>query len=528
MARQFDAIVIGGGHNGLTAACYLGKAKLKTLVLERRHIVGGACVSEEFHPGYRDSVAALTLGLLRPEVIRDLELKRHGLRFAAYRGSFKLFTDGTILSLTGDETHDRAAIGRYSNRDYDAMTEFHARLRRVSDIVRQLFLKAPLDLKGGLGQILPALQVGSGLRKLDLEDRQFLVQLFTSSACDIVNRYFESDVVRQMYASQALSGNFGSLRAPGSATPMFMNALGELDGKQHKWGIAVGGMGSITQAMSRRAEELGVEIRTSAAVEKIIVTNGVATAVRLESGEEFSARAILANTDPKRTFLKFVGREHLDEDFARDIENIRMGTASLRMNLALAGKPEIAGLDPDQSEMAMGSSISVVPTIASIENSYAQAMNGEPTDDPYIAIQFTSGIDPSLAPPGHHVMGMLCKYYPYDLSGGRSWDDIKEKTADSIVDLLARYFPNIKDLIVGRQVLTPLDLERTFGMTQGDIFHGAHQPHQLFSMRPHPKASQYSTPVKGLYLCGSGSHPGGGVTGGPGHNAAHRVIKDLR
>ncbi|HVY99734.1 MAG TPA: NAD(P)/FAD-dependent oxidoreductase [Dongiaceae bacterium] len=528
MASQYDAIVVGGGHNGLTAACYLGKAGLKTLVLERRHVVGGAAVSEEFHPGYRNSVASYSPGMLRSEVIRDLELKRHGLRFIPYRGSLDLFTDGRVMMFTGDDAHDQAMVGRYSNRDYDAIKAFRARLMRVSDIVRQQFLKAPLDLKGGLDQLLPALKVGNGLRKLDVDDRQFLLQLFTSSAYEIVQRHFESDIVRQSFAVHALAGNFASLRAPGSATPMLIDALGELDGKRHEWGIAVGGMGSITQAMRRRAEELGVEIRTSAPVGKIVVKDGVAGSVRLETGEEFSGRAILANTDPKRTFLKFVGREHLDEGFARDIENIRMGTSSLRMNLALAGTPEIAGLSAKEAEIGLASGITILPTIASVERNYMRALDGEATDDPFIAIQVASALDDSLAPPGHHVMSLLCKYYPYELAGGVKWDDIKERVADGIVDVVAKYFPNIKQLVVGRQVLTPLDLERMFGMTQADIFHGAHQPHQLFSMRPHPKASQYRTPIKGLYLCGSGAHPGGGVTGGPGHNAAQAVIKDLR
>lgn len=528
MATRYDAIIVGGGHNGLTAACYLGKAKLKTLVLERRPVVGGAAVSEEFYPGYRNSVASYSPGMLRSEIIRDLELKRHGLRFVPYRGTLDLFTDGRVMLFTGDDAHDQAMVGRHSNHDYQAMKAFRTRMMRVSDIVRQQFLAAPLDLKGGLSQLMPALKAGNGMRKLDVDDRQFLVQLFTSSAYEIVHRHFESDIVRQSYAVHALAGNFASLRAPGSATPMLIDALGELDGKRHEWGIAVGGMGSITQAMRRRAEELGVEIMTSAPVEKIVVRNGEAISVRLENGEEFSGRAILANTDPKRTFLKFVGREHLNEDFARDIENIRMGTSSLRMNLALAGKPEIAGLTDDEAEIGLASGITILPTISSVERNYMRALDGELTDDPFIAIQVASALDDSLAPRGHHVMSLLCKYYPYELAGGRKWDDIKEQTADAIIETIARYFPNIKGLIVGRQVLTPLDLERVFGMTQGDIFHGAHQPHQLFSMRPHPKASQYGTPIKGLYLCGSGAHPGGGVTGGPGHNAARRVIKDLR
>lgn len=525
---KYDAIVIGGGHNGLTAACYLGEAGFKTLVLERRHIVGGAAVSEEFHPGYRNSIASYSPGMLRSEVIRDLHLKRHGLRFIPYRGSVDLMSDGRTLLLTGDAAHDQAEIGRYSNRDYAGIKKFQNLLLKAGDVVREQFLTAPLDLAGGVGQIIPALKLGGSMRRLSLEERQLLIQMFVSSAYEIVNRYFESDIVRQSYAVHALAGNFTSLRAPGSAAPMFMDALGEFDGKRHQWGIAVGGMGSITQAMQRRAEELGVEVRLSAPVSRITIRNGVAEGVELESGEKLTSRVVLANTDPKRTFLKFVGIEHLDEDFARDIENIKMGTSALRMNLALKGKPEFARLSGKDTEIGLQSGITVLPTIESVEDAYHMALKGECTADPYLAIQVPSSLDDSLAPPGHHVMSLACKYYPYDLSGERKWDDIKDSVADSIIDIVEFHFPNIRSLIVGRQVLSPLDLERTFGMTRGDIFHGAHQPHQLFSMRPHPKAAQYRTPVKALYLCGSGAHPGGGVTGGPGHNAANRVIKDLK
>ncbi|HVY99733.1 MAG TPA: NAD(P)/FAD-dependent oxidoreductase [Dongiaceae bacterium] len=525
---KYDAIVVGGGHNGLTAACYLAEAGFKTLVLERRHIVGGAAASEEFHPGYRNSIASYSPGMLRSEVIRDLHLKRLGLSFIPYHGSLDLMSDGRTLLLTGDERHDQAEFGRYSNSDYEATKKFRNILLRVGDVVREQFLTEPLDLGGGIGQLVPALKLGGRLRQLSLDERQFLIQMFTSSAYEIVHRHFESDIVRQSYAVHALAGNFVSLRAPGSAAPMFIDALGEFDGKRHQWGIAVGGMGSITQAMQRRAEELGVDVRLSAPVSRIIVRNRVAEGVELESGEKFQSRVVLANTDPKRTFLKFVGAEHLDENFARDIENIKMGTGALRMNLALRGTPEFARLSGRDAEIGLRSGITVLPTIESVEDAYHMALKGECTADPYLAIQIPSSLDNTLAPPGHHVMSLACKYYPYDLSGGRKWADIKEAVADSIVDIVAFHFPNIKDLIVGRQVLTPFDLEQVLGLTRGDIFHGAHQPHQLFSMRPHPKAAQYRTPIKALYLCGSGSHPGGGVTGGPGHNAAHRVIKDLK
>jgi phytoene dehydrogenase-like protein len=310
--------------------------------------------------------------------------------------------------------------------------------------------------------------------------------------------------------------------------PFFMNVLGELDGVRNKWGVAKGGMGSVSQAMAAAARAQGVEIRTSAPIAKVLIKAGRAEGVRLESGEEIRARVVLANTDPKRTFLQLVGREHLDSDFASDIERFRMGTASLRMNLALSEAPEFAALSGDEAEIARGSIIHMLPDIKTVERNYELARDGEMSEEPYVTIQIASALDDSLAPPGHHVMALLCKYYPYQLSGGRNWDDVRDQVADRIIAAAERHFPNLRRSIVGRQVLSPLDLERVFGLTEGDVFQGRHELDQIFSLRPHPKSARYRTPIGGLYLCGAGAHPGGGVTGAPGHNAAKRVIKDLR
>jgi phytoene dehydrogenase-like protein len=526
-ALQYDAIVIGGGHNGLTAAAYLGKGGLRTLVLERRAVVGGAAVTEEFHPGYRNSIASYVLSLLRPEIIRDLELKRHGLSLIPFRGALDILGDGRTLLFTGEEMHDRVQVARFSNRDYEAMAALRERLQRVGEVVRDQLLREPPDLGGGLDAILPMLRLGGGLRRLAPEDRHFLVQMFTLSANDLMERWFESEAIRQVYAVHCVSSNFASLDAPGSAIPFFINVLGEFEGRRGRWGLARGGMGAVTQAIASAAREHGVEIRTAAPVARILMREGRAEGVRLESGEELRARAVLANTDPKRTFLTLVGREHLGPEFADGIAHLRMGHASLRLNLALNAAPAFAALDGAEAELARGSSITLLPDRATVERNYCLAREGRIPDDPYVAIVIPSALDDSLAPPGHHVMSLLCKYYPYHLADGQHWDALRDPVADRILAGIVRHIPNLPQITVGRQVLTPLDLERVFGLTEGDIFHGRHDLDQLFSLRPHPKAARYRTPIAGLYLCGSGSHPGGGVSGAPGYNAAQRVLKDL-
>jgi phytoene dehydrogenase-like protein len=527
MPGTYDSIVIGGGHNGLTAAAYLGKAGLRTLVLERRAEIGGAAVTEEFHPDYRNSIASYVLSLLRPEIIRDLDLRRHGLSLIPFRGALDILGDGRTLLFTGDEMHDRAQVARFSNRDYDAMGALRAQLQRAGEVVRDQLLREPPEIGGGLDAILPMLRLGNGLRGLSAEDRHFLIQMFTLSANDLMERWFESEALRQVYAVHCVSSNFASLDAPGSAIPFFINVLGEFEGRRGRWGLAKGGMGAVTQAIAAAAREHGVEIRTSAPVARILVRNGRAEGVRLESGDEFRARAVLANTDPKRTFLMLVGREHLDPAFADDIAHLRMGHASLRMNLALNGRPEFAVLSGAEAEVARGSSITLLPDREAVERSFRLACSGRIPDEPYVAIVIPSALDDSLAPLGHHVMSLLCKYYPYRLADGADWDAIRDQVADRILAAVTRHIPNLPRITVARQVLTPLDLERIFGLTEGDIFHGRHDLDQLFSLRPHPKAARYRTPIRGLYLCGSGSHPGGGVSGAPGHNAARRVLKDL-
>ncbi len=529
MAVAYDAIVVGGGHNGLTAAAYLGKAGKRVLVLERRSVVGGAAVTEEFHPGYRNSMASYVVSLLRPEVIRDLDLKRHGYQTIPIKGTFGPQLDGRYTLLTGDEANDRREIGKFSNRDYDSMRRFNAMLEEVGAVIRAQMLRPPPRLHGGgIADLTDALRLGNDARKLSPELRHRLLQLFTTGVGDILDRWFDSEVVKIKYASSATASGFNSLSTPGSAINLLHLSVGEIDGNPGAWAFVKGGMGAITQAMAAAAREAGVEIRTAAAVERIIVENGRATGVRLEGDETISAKVVLANTDPKRTFLKLVGPEHLDEGFAADIAAFRQESATVRMSLALSGLPDFSALPSTGVGVQHQSFIRLIPSLADMEVAYLAAKRGEIPRVPIVSAVIPSSLDDSLAPPGHHVMGLLCQHFPFSLSGGRSWDDHREEVAELIVDHVARYAPNIRDILVARQIYTPLDLERVFGLTGGDVYHGRMDLDQIFSLRPHPRAARYATPIAGLYLCGAGAHPGGGVSGAPGHNCAKAVLREWR
>ncbi len=527
MNENYDAIIVGGGHNGLTAAGYLAKAGLKTVVLERRPVVGGAVVTEEIHPGYRISTVSYVVSLLRSEVIRDLELERHGFEMIRMDGTLAVCGDD-YLFLCGDEEHDRKEVARFSSVDYDAMTQFDAMVQKVGEVIRNQMLREPPKLDAGLLDLAAFARMGLDIRRLSPDFRHRLLQMLTSSAYDLIERWFDSPMIKSMYASACFSGNYASLHQPGSAIPFFHMAIGELDGEQGAWRLVKGGMGGITQAMANFARSKGVDIRTAASVEKILVEKGRAVGVQLESGEIVNSRCVLANTDPKRTFLKLLDPDQLDPEFVKDIRQIRMGHSSLRINLALKGLPDIRFFAPGEAGPWHRSDICIFPNVEGLEANFFAAAAGQLPKAPRLEITIPSTVDDSLAPAGHHVMSVLAKYYPYHLADGVSWDNIKENVADRIIEYIARVMPNLPDLIVGRQMLSPLDLETIYGLTESDIFHGRHDLDQIFSLRPHPKAAQYRTPVGNLYLCGSGAHPGGGVSGAPGHNAARRVIADLK
>jgi len=527
MTNTYDAIIVGGGHNGLTAAGYLAKAGLKTLVLERRPVVGGAVVTEEIHPGYRISTVSYVVSLLRSEVIRDLELKRHGFEMLRMDGTLAVCGDDYLL-LRGDTEHDRRQVARFSSVDYDAMQQFDAMVQAVGDVIRNQMLREPPKLDAGWRDLAGLARMGLDIRRLSPDLRHRLLQMLTSSAYDLIERWFDSSMIKSMYASACFSGNFASLRQPGSAIPFFHMAVGELDGEQGAWRLAKGGMGRITQAMADFARAKGVDIRTAAPVAKIVVEKGRAVGVQLASGDTIHSRCVLANTDPKRTFLKLVDPDQLDPEFVKDIRQIRMGHSSWRINLALKELPDIRFFAPGEEGPWHRSDINIFPDVAGMEANFFAAAAGRLPEAPRLEITIPSTVDDSLAPAGHHVMSILAKYYPYELADGLSWNNVKEDAADEVIAYMARTMPNLPDLIVGRQLISPLDLETEYGLTEADIFHGRQDLDQLFSLRPHPQAAQYRTPVENLYLCGAGTHPGGGVSGAPGHNAARRVIADLK
>ncbi len=526
MQEKYDAIIVGGGHNGLTAAGYLGIAGLKTLVLERRSMVGGAVVTEEISPGYRISTVSYVVSLLQSKVIKDLELKRHGFEMIKMDGTLSVCGDD-YLFFNDDEQHNRKEVERFSSTDYDAMEQFDEMFQSVGGVIRNQMLREPPKLDVGISDLFALGRMGLDIHRLSPDLRHRLLQILTSSAYDLIERWFESSMIKSMYGAACFSGNYASLRQPGSAIPLFHTTIGELDGERGAWRMVKGGMGALTQAMASFAQSKGAHIRTDAPVGKILVENGCATGVQLESGEVIKGRCVMANTDPKRTFLKLVDPEHLDQAFAKDIKQIRMGHSSPRVNIALKGLPDIRFFPPGEGPWHR-SDICIFPDIEGQEANYFAAATGHFPKEPRLEITIPSTLDDSLAPPGHHVMSVLAKYYPYELADGLSWDDVKEDAADQIVDAIAKVMPNLKDLIVRRQMISTLDLEKVYGLTEGDIFHGRHDLDQILSMRPHPKAAQYRTPIQNLYMCGSGAHPGGGVTGAPGHNAAQRVIADLK
>ncbi|MCC3860946.1 phytoene desaturase family protein [Pseudemcibacter aquimaris] len=526
---QYDAVIIGAGHNGLTAANYLAMGGLKVCVLERRHIVGGAAVTEEFHPGYRNSIASYVVSLLRPEVVEELELKKHGYQPMRLKNSFYPDLNGEYLLLNDDDNHNRREYEKFSKTDYDAQIEYHGIVDKLGAILSKQWLKEPPKLHGGgLTDLISAAKSGMDIYKLDKDTRYRMVQFFIGAPDSIIERWFESDKIKAMIASHCIPANYISLHNPGASLSMLHHSVGELDGHHGAWGIVKGGMGAITQAMAKSAMAKGVEIRTDAAVKKIIVENGVAKGVMLENGKAILARVVATNADPKGAFLNMIGKEHLPETFAKDIAAIRQESASLRMNLALSGLPDFACLPGTEIGEHHKSSISFIDGKDHIERAYRSARAGIPSDPPIIESIIPSASDDTLTDePGTHVMSLLCKYMPYELADGKNWDDEKERVVKNILDHLTKYIPNLPDILVGWQCLTPLDLERIFGLPRGDICHGKLEPDQLYSVRPHPDAAQYATPVKGFYLCGSGTHPGGGVTGAPGRNAAKRILKDI-
>jgi phytoene dehydrogenase-like protein len=527
LTPTYDAVIIGGGHNGLVCACYLAAGGLKVAVYERRDIVGGAAVTEEFHPGFRNSTASYTVSLLHPKVIRDLKLAAHGVAIVERPlANFLPLSDRDFLKVGGDVTATQAEVARFSAKDSAALPAYYAMLDRVAGVLRALVLETPPNIGGGVSEWLRAWKIGGRLKRLSLPERRDLLDLFTKSAGEVLDRWFESEPIRAAFGFDAIVGNFASPYTPGSAYVLLHHVFGEVNGKRGQWGHAVGGMGAITQAMAREAAARGVAIFTGRPVASVSVRNGRATGIVLADGGEIAARRVIANVNPKLLYLQMIDAAALDDDFRRRIEAYRCASATFRMNVALDALPDFTCLPGDGGHLRSG--IIVGPSLAYMERAYFDARRYGWSREPIVEMLIPSLVDPTLAPQGKHVASLFCQHANPQLPDGRSWDDAKDEVAGLMLDTVSRHAPNFRASAIASQAFSPLDLEREFGLVGGDIFHGALTLDQLFSARPVLGHGNYRGPLKGLYMCGSGTHPGGGVTGIPGHNAAREILRDAR
>jgi phytoene dehydrogenase-like protein len=527
--RTSDAIVIGGGHNGLTAAAYLARAGWKVTVLERREILGGCCVTEEIAPGCRASTTSYIASMLRPEVIHELGLAGHGLRMVPCDPALLVpFPDGSVLPWWADRTRTVRELEALSPRDARHFARVDDELKRLARYLEPFFLQPPPDFsRGGLRGDVDRLRLGARFRKITDAEVARLVELLTCSLGDFLQRNFEKEKVRTLLLANSLYGKHGGPWQPGTALGMLFHLLsGGHEEVQGFYGHVIGGMGAIAQSLSAAATQAGAQLRTSSPVARVDVRGGRARGVVLEDGTEISALVVLSNADPKRTFLRLVEPSELPDDFRRAVDGIRMNGPCAKVNLALAEEPRVRGIPGDwrPSERAL---FTLVPSLEFAERSYDAAKWGEIPNELWVDCVVASNVDPTLAPASRHVMTCFVQYVPYKLNG-TTWDAQRERLGDAVVRTIGEYAPNVPRAVVARQVLTPLDLERTYGLTEGNIFHGDLSLDQLFFMRPVPGWSQYRTPVDGLYLCGAGAHPGGGVTGAPGRNAAHQVLRDWK
>jgi phytoene dehydrogenase-like protein len=521
---RYDAIVIGAGHNGLVTACYLALAGLRVLVLERRYIVGGACVTEETFPGFKVSTAAYVNSLFHTEIVGDLRLADYGYEVLPRNpSSFTPFPDGRSLLLGPDAELTRKEIAKFSKRDAERYPQYEAMLERVAAVVEPTLTMAPPDLQRPRpADLRKLLSLGRAFRKLG-DDAGKAVEVLTGAARPILDRWFESEQLKGTLATDAIIGAMASPSMPGTAYVLFHHVMGEAGGARGVWGYMRGGMGGVTQALAAAARDLGADIRCHAEVARILVRDGRAVGVALTGGDEFHAPIVASNADARVTFLSLLDKNTLPDAFVADVERISYASASLKINVALAELPSfraLPGTDPGPHHRG---TIHISPDQDYIERAFDEAKYGLPSTQPVLECTIPSVVDPTIAPPGKHLMSMFVQYAPYELRDG-SWDDRGEAFADRCFDLLDEYAPNFSRAVIDRQVLTPLDLERVFNLTGGNIFQGAMTPGQLFAFRPVPGYARYQTPLRGLYLCGAAAHPGGGVMGTPGFNAAREIL----
>lgn len=529
--RTYDVAIIGGGHNGLTCAAYLAKGGLRVVVLEKNAVAGGAAITEEFHSGFRNSVASYTVSLLNPKVIRDLELERHGLRiFERPAANFWPVDERRSLLMPYGLANRQKAIAAFSAPDAERLPAYDAALERAAAVLRDLVLRTPPNAGGGVLELLRGGALGRRMLGLGLADQRWLLDLFTKSAAEVLDGWFESDVVKGAFAFDGIVGAYASPLTPGTAYVLLHHCFGEVNGKPGVWGHAFGGMGAISDAIRAAAEAAGAVVRTGTAVAEVVVEGGRATGVRLASGETVAARAVVANVPPKLLFRDLVPAGAVDPDLRARFVGLKSGSGTFRMNVALAELPDFTCRPGKEAQTHHGAGIIIGPTIGYLDRAYLDARTHGWSLMPVVEMLIPSTLDGTLAPPGSQVASLFVQHVAPHLPGGRTWADLAEKEAfaDLVIDTVTRHAPNFKAGVIARQVLSPLDLEQRFGLVDGDIFHGQLSLSQLFSARPVLGFANYRMPVAGLYLCGSGAHPGGGVTGVPGHNAAREILRDLK
>jgi len=527
--HAYDVAIIGGGHNGLVCAAYLAKAGKSVIVLEKRSVVGGAAVTEEFYPGFKNSLAAYTVSLLNPKVIKDLQLANFGLEIVERKvNNFWPQDKGSLLAFHTTLERTQEEIAKFSPRDAAALPGYYAAIETGASVLRSLLLETPPNVGGGIRDYLRAARIGNRFRKLSLEDEQMVLDIFTKSAGEFLDGWFESDAVKAAFAFDSIVGFYGSPHTPGSAYVLLHHAFGEVNGKKGVWGHAIGGMGAITQAMAKSAQRFGAEVRVDCPVKSVRIEDGRATGVVLESGAFIPARVVAANVGPKLLFTQMVDHEVQPPAFAKRMENLACGSGVFRMNVALKGLPRFKCLQgrKDAADY-LTAGIVIGPTMDYLDKAYTDARREGSSRQPIIEMLIPSLLDDTLAPEGKHVASLFCQQFAFDLPQGRVWVKEREAAADLIIETVNKYAPGFKSQVVARRLLSPYDMERKLGLTGGDIFHGRLSLDQMFSTRPALGYADYRMPVKGLYLCGAGAHPGGGVTGAPGHNAAREILKDI-